>query len=245
MLQLLIRHGESLSNVEGRIQGQSDVPLSPLGRRQAVDVARWLAGRGRQGGAGSAPAGTPGTPAPPGQIGPPGRIDEIWSSPLARARETALVIAAALGLPVQVEERLKELHAGIFQGHLWSDLETRFPGETARWRSGDPDYAIPGGESRAALAARGRAALEDLARRPVGTILVVAHGGLLTAALGSLLGGDHPALAAAASRPFTRMPALANASVTRLAWPGPRLEGFNETGHLGAFDATAPGGDGA
>ncbi|MFZ4733389.1 MAG: histidine phosphatase family protein [Pirellulales bacterium] len=239
MLQLLIRHGESLSNVEGRIQGQSDVSLSPLGRRQADDVARWLAGRGRQGGAGSEPAG------PPGTSGPPGQIDEIWSSPLARARETALVIAAALGLPVQVEERLKELHAGIFQGHLWSDLETRFPGETARWRSGDPDYAIPGGESRAALAARGHAALEDLARRPASTILVVAHGGLLTAALGSLLGGDHPALAAAASRPFTRMPALANASVTRLAWPGPRLEGFNETGHLGAFDAAAPGGDGA
>ena len=236
MLQLLIRHGESVSNVEGRIQGQSDVPLSPLGRRQADDVARWLTGRARERGTGAGP---------PGHPGPPGQIDEIWSSPLARARETALVIATDLGLPVQVEERLKELQAGIFQGHLWSDLETRFPGETARWRSGDPDYAIPGGESRAALAARGRAALEDLARRPAGTILVVAHGGLLTAALGSLLGGDHPALAAAASRPFTRMPALANASVTRLAWPGPRLEGFNETGHLGAFDATAPGGDGA
>jgi probable phosphoglycerate mutase len=226
MLQLLIRHGESVSNVEGRVQGQADVPLSPLGLRQAEDVGRWLTG-----------VGSSATASPWG-------IDEVWSSPLARARQTAAVIASALGLPVRIDDRLKELHAGIFQGHLWSDLEARFPEEVASWRSGAADYAVPGGESRRMLAARGCAVLEELARRPAGTIVVVAHGGLLTAALGSLVGHDHPRLVVAAAGPFTRQPALANGSVTRLVWPGPRLEGFNDTTHLGAFDAAATGGDG-
>ena len=51
--------------------------------------------------------------------------------------------------------------------------------------------------------------------------------------LGSMLGREHPLLAAAAERPFTKLPALANCSVTQLEWPGPRLVSFNETGHLG------------
>ena len=213
MLQYLVRHGESVSNVEERVQGQADVELSALGRRQAAAVAAWS--RGMLAGATA-----------------PGATWEIWSSPLKRARHTADAIAAALGLPVHVEEGLRELHAGIFQGHLWADLESRFPEAVARWRSGDVDYQIPGGESRAELAARGHRALQGLGRRAVAGMIVVAHGGVLTAALGSMLGRDHPLLAAAAQRPFTKLPALANASLTLLEWPGPRLVSFNETGHL-------------
>jgi len=209
MRQYLVRHGESVFNVESRVQGQADVSLSDLGRRQAGDLAAW---------ARALPADA--------------TIDEIWSSPLARARETAAAMAATLGLPLLVDEGLAELHAGIFQGHLWADLEAAFPEEVARWRSGDVEYAIPGGESRAGLAARGRAALEKLAARPVRQMIVVAHGGVLTAALGSLLGRTHPLLAQAAERPFTKLPALANASLTLLDWPGPELVAFNETGHL-------------
>ena len=63
-------------------------------------------------------------------------------------------------------------------------------------------------------------------------MIVVAHGGILTAALGSLVGRTHPLLATAAERPFTKLPALANCSVTRVEWPGPTLVSFNETGHL-------------
>lgn len=218
MLQYLIRHGESVSNAAGRVQGQEDVELSALGLRQADAVAAWSRGLVGPGGAG---------------------VDEIWSSPLSRARETAERIAAALGLPLRLDDTLRELHAGIFQGHLWADLEVRFPAEVARWRSGDADYAIPGGESRSALAARGRAALEALAARPVRSMIVVAHGGILTAALGSLVGRSHPLLAAVAERPFTRLPALDNCSVTTLGWPGPELVAFNETAHLGAADAGA------
>lgn len=191
------------------MQGQADVSLSELGRLQADALAAW-------------------TRSLPADVA----IDEIWSSPLARARETATAMAAALGLSLQIEEGLAELHAGIFQGHLWADLEAAFPEEVACWRSGDAEYAIPGGESRAGLAARGRAALEKLAQRPARHMIVVAHGGVLTAALGSLLGRTHPLLAQAAERPFTKLPALANASLTLLDWPGPELVAFNETGHL-------------
>jgi broad specificity phosphatase PhoE len=214
MLQYLVRHGESVSNLEGRVQGQEDVELSERGRAQALQVAAW-SHRLR-----TATALAPVT------------IGEIWSSPLRRARETAAEIAAALGLPVMVEEGLCELHAGIFQGHLWADLEATFPDEVAQWRSGDVHYVIPGGESRAQLAARGRAVIEMLATRDTPGMIVVAHGGVLTAALGSMLGREHPLLAAAAERPFTKLPALANCSVTQLEWPGPRLVAFNETGHL-------------
>jgi probable phosphoglycerate mutase len=210
MRQYLVRHGESVFNVESRVQGQADVSLSELGRLQADALAAW-------------------TRSLPADVA----IDEIWSSPLARARETATAMAAALGLSLQIEEGLAELHAGIFQGHLWADLEAAFPEEVACWRSGDAEYAIPGGESRAGLAARGRAALEKLAQRPARHMIVVAHGGVLTAALGSLLGRTHPLLAQAAERPFTKLPALANASLTLLDWPGPELVAFNETGHLG------------
>ncbi|MCX7413778.1 MAG: histidine phosphatase family protein [Planctomycetia bacterium] len=213
MLQYLIRHGESVSNVEERVQGQADVDLSELGRRQAARVAA----RSRE-----LVASAPGNDAP----------WEIWSSPLRRARHTAEMIAAAVGLPLHIEERLCELHAGIFQGHLWADLETQFPEAVAQWRSGDVDYQIPGGESRAQLAARGHEALQALAARNVSGMIVVAHGGVLTAALGSLLGRAHPLLASAAQRPFTKLPALANASLTLLEWPGPRLISFNETAHL-------------
>ena len=214
MLQYLVRHGESVSNLEGRVQGQEDVELSDLGRAQARQVAAWSSRLS------AAPTGRTVT------------IGEIWSSPLRRAHETATAIAAALGLPVMVEKELCELHAGIFQGHLWADLETTFPDEVAQWRSGDVHYRIPGGESRAQLAARGRAALEMLAARDTPGMIVVAHGGVLTAALGSMLGREHPLLRAAAERPFTKLPALANCSVTELEWPGPKLVAFNETGHL-------------
>ncbi len=209
MQQILIRHGESLSNQEGRVQGQADIDLSDAGRRQAEAVAAWCREQ-------------------------PWVADgcELWSSPLRRARETAAAIAAATGLSVQVADDLRELHAGVFQGHLWDDLAEQFPEAVAQWKSGDIDFQIPGGESRRQLAERGQQVLRALASRSAARMIVVAHGGILTAALGLLVGRSHPLLADACERPFTRLPALANCSVSELVWPGPELVRFNETGHL-------------
>jgi probable phosphoglycerate mutase len=209
MLQILIRHGESLSNREGRVQGQADVELSYTGRQQAAAVAAWCKSQSFQ-----------------------NQSCELWSSPLCRAQETAEVIGTAIGLPVQLEDKLVELNAGVFQGHLWDDLADRFPEDVARWRSGDVNFQIPGGESRRQLAERGRHALEFLSVRPVHSMIIVAHGGVLTAALGLLVGREHSLLAEVAERPFTRLPALGNCSVSQLKWPGPELLSFNETDHL-------------
>lgn len=210
MLQILIRHGESLSNREGRVQGQADVKLSDTGRQQAAAVASWCQSQSFQ-----------------------NQSCELWSSPLCRARETAEEIGKVTGLAVQVADELVELNAGVFQGHLWDDLADRFPEDVARWRSGDVDFQIPGGESRRQLAERGRNVLQSLSSRSVNSMIVVAHGGVLTAALGLLVGRDHPLLAEVAERPFTRLPALGNCSVSQLKWPGPALLSFNETDHLG------------
>ena len=67
-----------------------------------------------------------------------------------------------------------------------------------------------------------------------------AHGGILTAALGGLLGRRHPLLAAAAERPFTKLPALDNCSVSVLEWPGPELHAFNDTAHLAVRGNSQP-----
>lgn len=210
MLQILIRHGESLSNREGRVQGQADVKLSNTGRQQATAVASWCKSQSFH-----------------------KKSCELWSSPLCRARETADVIGTAIGLSAQIEDKLVELNAGVFQGHLWDDLADRFPEDVAQWRSGDVDFQIPGGESRRQLAERGRHALQSLSCRPVDSMVIVAHGGVLTAALGLLVGREHPLLANVVERPFTRLPALGNCSVSQLKWPGPELLSFNQMDHLG------------
>lgn len=170
MLLYCIRHGESSYNAEGRIQGQSDVPLSDLGRRQSEAVAKALDNL---------------------------PIDTVYSSPLRRAMQTAEPIAAVLKRAIQTDPRLKEVHAGVFQDKLRSELETQYPEEMARWRSGDPDFPLPGGETRRHLMQRGHEVFQQIAQGGHEQAVVVSHGGLLAAALKALLeipAGRHPFL---------------------------------------------------
>src|SRR5215831_9704928 len=102
MILYLVRHGESLFNHERRIQGQSDVELSPLGHRQSAAVAATFKDVS---------------------------IDAIYASPLRRALETAQPIATQLGLEIRRDDRLKEINAGMFQGLLWSEIEHLHPDE--------------------------------------------------------------------------------------------------------------------
>ncbi len=155
MLFHLVRHGETTYNAEGRIQGQSDAPLSTLGRRQSEAVASALAIVS---------------------------VEAIYSSPLRRAMETAQYVADRLQLPIETDRRLMELDAGVFEGRLRSDLTVDFPQELARWLGGDDDFAIPTGESRRELAERGCAALRAIAAAGHREVAVVTHGGLLSAA---------------------------------------------------------------
>jgi probable phosphoglycerate mutase len=199
MILYCVRHGESTYNLEGRLQGQSDEPrLSPLGEKHAQALTAAL-----------------------GQL----EIDAIYASPLARAMETARPLAEALKLSIQGDDRLKEINIGIFQGTLAAELADRFPQEATRWRSQDPDFRIPGGESRRDLMLRAQAAFDDILASGHRQVVVVAHGGVLAAALKSLIGVP------AERNPFM----LYNGSISMLEATGQiKLMTLNQIDHLRA-----------
>jgi broad specificity phosphatase PhoE len=156
---LVVRHAETDDNVEGRVQGWIDNPLSVTGRRQAAAAGRSLA----------ATAGA--------------RIfDAIVASDLERAAHTAQLIAAEFGWDrarVQVDPRLREYHTGLWSGLTTDEIEARWPGQLTLWQARQLP-APPGGEDRGTFASRIRNALRDIVeRQPGGKVLVVGHGGLL------------------------------------------------------------------
>ena len=175
-----VRHGETFHNLEGRIQGQTNSRLSPLGQRQCEAVADRLAAQS---------------------------IDAIVSSPLERAIDSAQVVADKVGVTLATDPRLMEINAGIFQGLTWSEINDRYAAEAARWKTQDPDFRIPQGESRrdVMLRAGPRLTRSVAGHRPV---VVLAHGGSLSAGLESLLGIPPQ------RNPFT----LANGSISTLIW---------------------------
>jgi probable phosphoglycerate mutase len=96
---LLVRHGQSTWNADGRWQGQADPPLSALGEQQAREAAARLRD-----------------------------VDALWASDLDRARRTATILGDALGLGVRVDARLRERHAGPWQGLTREQIEAEWPG---------------------------------------------------------------------------------------------------------------------
>lgn len=196
---LVIRHGQAEGNNEHRFIGQSDVPLSALGHGQAAAVADHLAASG---------------------------VDRVVSSDLRRAVDTAQPLADRLGLPIEVDPRLREIRNGDWAMRLPQEVMAEWPELWERYRAGE-DVPRPNGESWADVGVRVREALEQLAGASARVTAVFAHGGptLWAAywALGlqlevSLFHGPlHPA---------------SNASITSITLPGPKLQAFNETGHL-------------
>lgn len=150
---LLLRHGQSTWNADGRWQGQADPPLSPLGEEQAGDAARRLA---------------------------PGQFSRIVASNLRRAHRTAEILAEALRLPVEVDPDLREIDVGDWQGLTRAEINERAPGALADWSEGRSE-STPGGESRTHLTDRARAALlrAAAAGSPGDRVLVVSHGALI------------------------------------------------------------------
>ena len=150
---IVVRHGETRWNVEMRIQGQGDSPLTETGIAQARAIAERLGAE---------------------------RIDAIVSSDLGRAMSTARHIGERLGLEVVADARLRERAFGAGEGMTYTEIDQVYPGAFARIREVDPDFVIPGGESRRQFHERVRAAFDDLASRHAGrTVVVVSHGGVL------------------------------------------------------------------
>ena len=116
-----------------------------------------------------------------------------------------------------------EINAGIFQGHRWVELDAHFPEEVARWRSRDPDYRIPEGESRRDVMERAGEAFRAVREAGYTGAVIVAHGGSLSGALKDLL--QIPA----GHSPFE----LRNGSITTAQWEKEfKLLTLNETAHL-------------
>jgi probable phosphoglycerate mutase len=150
---LLLRHGQSVWNADGRWQGQADPPLSPLGEAQARDGAPRLAALG---------------------------FARLVASDLQRALRTAEIVAGPLGLAVEVDRDLREIDVGDWTGMTRAEIEAEWPGELADWSEGRSESTI-GGEPRAQLTARARAALLRAAAEvgPGDRVLLVSHGALI------------------------------------------------------------------
>jgi broad specificity phosphatase PhoE len=166
----LVRHGRSVWNAAGRIQGQIDIELDEIGLQQAQRIADRL---GRE------------------------PIAAVYSSPLLRAKATADAIAARFNLSVNPDARLMEYNFGVASGLTWAELSANHPELVDRWLE-DP-WAVPltGSEGRVNFAARVMSAMQDICvQHPAEQVVVVAHGGTfgvyLTAMLGLDLNRRHP-----------------------------------------------------
>jgi broad specificity phosphatase PhoE len=181
---LLVRHGETAWNLEGRIQGHTDVPLSPRGIEQTRRLAERLA------------------------ASPPARI---VSSDLGRALETARAVARRVGREVETDAMLREQHLGAWQGLTGEEARARDPGlYAARFLARDPHARPPGGETRAEMQERvWRALLRHAGPGSSGPLLLVTHGGVVSALVYRVLG-----LPLEAPRRFL----LPNTAITTLLW---------------------------
>ena len=161
---LLVRHGRTQWNAERRYQGQTDVPLDAIGRAQVRALGERLADE---------------------------TLDAVFASTLGRAQSTAAAIMARHDLPIQPEPRLLEINVGAWEGLKQAEIEARYPEELAVWQEDPVRHGPPGGETVGQLAARARAVLDDLAERPDNeSVLLVAHGGLLSTMIAVALGMD-------------------------------------------------------
>ena len=151
----LARHGETDANAEGRVQGSIDPPLNDRGREQARALAREASKLG---------------------------IEALYTSQQQRARETASIVAEALGLEPRVDDRLAESYRGEWEGRLIAEIKASAPDAWAGSLALDPSFRFPNGESLEEHGARVEAALADVARGPL-PALVICHGGTIRRAI--------------------------------------------------------------
>jgi broad specificity phosphatase PhoE len=164
---LFVRHGSTLwTTPPSRYQGRTDLPLTTLGRLEAGRLADRLRAV---------------------------KLDAIYSSPLRRARETAVLLARDRRISLETDERIIELSYGEWEGKRHSDVERDDAAALGAWHAGST--AAPGGESRISLMRRVSRFLDDVVGR--GTVAVVTHKEVIRAgaiALGLLHPADYQIL---------------------------------------------------
>ena len=198
---LLIRHGESAAAVDGisfpLVGGYSDPELAPQGHRHAAAVAERL---------GNA------------------RITAVYVTPLQRTAQTAAPLAARLGVDPHVEDGLREVYMGEWEGHVLRRYVAQRHPVALRMRSEQRWDVVPGAESMTNLHERLRAGLGRIvAAHPGECVAVVSHGGVIATLLSLASGAE----------PFA-FEAVANGSISELVISGPiwTVQRFNDTAHL-------------
>jgi broad specificity phosphatase PhoE len=148
---LLARHGETDDNRPPlRFQGWRDTPLNDTGRRQGAELAQRLSDEG---------------------------VVSLWSSDLSRARETAEIVAARLGLRPRLDWRLREANRGEWEGRLFEDVAREEPERYAAWMRAGAGWRFPGGESLGEQQRRVLACVRDARAAGELPALLICHGG--------------------------------------------------------------------
>lgn len=146
---ILIRHGETQWNVEGRYQGQSDPPLNRRGFEQALRLSEKLRGAG---------------------------LDLLYSSTLKRALQTGNVLADRLNIPLHTDPRLREINLGRWEGLLHDEICEAYPETIRQWETDPWAVTPPGGEGLARVKKRVLTATGDILSRHEGQCIgLVAH----------------------------------------------------------------------
>ncbi|MBI5305323.1 MAG: histidine phosphatase family protein [Chloroflexi bacterium] len=196
----LIRHGETDWNTEGRVQGAVDIALNARGIAQAHHLAARLAGES---------------------------FDALYTSPLARARTTAEIIAQKLGHPPVSDARLEEKHLGELEGLTIQEFEKQFPEMYHAWHHRQEPLNLPRGETQTQFHERVCAFLDDAHARhsDASRLAIVSHGGTLGLMLATLVRLD-----VQRRTPFW----LDNASLSLVEWRVERaiVRLLNDTCHL-------------
>jgi alpha-ribazole phosphatase/probable phosphoglycerate mutase len=155
---ILVRHAEPVDDMRGRCYGTLDLGLSERGVADAETVADRLSDG----------------------------YEIVYTSPRTRALETAKPLAAARGVPLEVDERLREIDFGSFEGRTYEEIERTDPELFQAWMETPTSVRFLGGESYADVRSRALAAYDEI-RAAHGCAVVVSHGGVIRAGLASWL----------------------------------------------------------
>ena len=207
---ILVRHGQTDSNIRNLLHGQSDVPLTPLGVAQAHAAAA--------------------------RLGQERDIVAIYTSPLERARHTAEIIGGVVGLTPIPHPGLMEVHFGDVEGLTWEEAIIRFPHlHIPGDEDGSADLLWPNGESRYGFRDRIQRALTEILSLHAGQKIVVAtHGGVIGRGVGTLLGDASNSL----NRHLVGNCAISQLTWERAGEP-PTLICHDDRSHLAVLEGTS------
>ena len=160
---LLMRHADTGAKYKGRYLGKTNVALAPGAFADAHAVAPLLR-----------------------QLG----VQCCWSSPQKRAMQTAQAATEGLGLSIQIDEDLREVDLGYWEGKTFQEIAADWPKEVKAWAELTADFQFPGGEVMGGFLERVRRAADRLAALPQDVVLAISHGGVIRSMICHLLGLD-------------------------------------------------------